>query len=257
MGFAEADLTCDAMLGGSVRLHQPRSGYRAGTDPVLLAAAVPAKPGDSVLELGCGAAPGLCCLGARVPGLALAGIELQPAYAALARKNLAANALDGRVWTADLQAPPPDLRALNFTHVMANPPYFEADRRIAAQEADREIALAGPTPLEAWVITAAKRLKPRGTATFIQRAERLPELIASVQRHLGSLELLPLIPRENRAPRLVLLRARKDGRAPFRFHPAAVIHAGARHEEPGNRYTSRFEAIMMRGQPLIFGALKS
>ena len=39
--FADADLTCNDFLGGRVRLYQPVKGYRAGVDPVLLAAAVP------------------------------------------------------------------------------------------------------------------------------------------------------------------------------------------------------------------------
>ena len=55
MGFSEADLSCDGFLGGRLKIFQPKSGYRAATDPVFLAAAVPAQAGQSVLELGCGA----------------------------------------------------------------------------------------------------------------------------------------------------------------------------------------------------------
>ncbi|SMX37825.1 Ribosomal RNA small subunit methyltransferase C [Maliponia aquimaris] len=242
------------MLGGRVRLLQPRDGYRAGTDPVLLAAAVAAVPGQSVLDLGCGAGPGLCCLGVRVPGLRLAGLELQPGYADLARRNLAHNGLTGEIWTGDLGDPPAEMKAQSFDHVLANPPYFEAGKRIGADEAGREIALAGETPLTDWVACAARRLKPRGYATFIQRAERLPDLIAAMQGRLGALELLPLLPRAGRAPRLILLRGRKDGRAPFRFHPGAVIHDGDTHEEPGTRYTARFQAVMQDGAALDFSA---
>ncbi|WP_371823316.1 hypothetical protein [Paracoccus sp. Z118] len=46
----------DDFLGGRLRLTQLAIGYRAGTDAVMLAAACPAEPGQSVLELGCGAA---------------------------------------------------------------------------------------------------------------------------------------------------------------------------------------------------------
>ena len=49
-----SDVTEDAFLGGKLHLKQPRRGYRAGVDPVLLAAAVPAQAGQSVLDLGCG-----------------------------------------------------------------------------------------------------------------------------------------------------------------------------------------------------------
>ena len=245
------------MLGGRVRLLQPVDGYRAGTDPVVLAAAVAAKPGQSVLELGCGAAPGLCCLGARVPGVRLAGLELQPGYADLARQNLARNGLEGTVWIGDLGTPPSEMKALSFDHVFANPPYFEAGKRVVADGSDREIALAGDTPLAEWVICAAKRLKPRGYATFIQRAERLPELLSAMSGRLGAVELLPLLPREGRPPRLILVRGRKDGRAPFRFHAGQVIHAGPRHEEPGNHYTDRFERVMMQGAALEFPAAQA
>jgi tRNA1Val (adenine37-N6)-methyltransferase len=48
------DLTRDAFLCGKLHLWQPRTGFRAATDPVLLAAACPAQPGDSVLDLGTG-----------------------------------------------------------------------------------------------------------------------------------------------------------------------------------------------------------
>jgi tRNA1(Val) A37 N6-methylase TrmN6 len=252
--FAPEALTSDAMLGGRLRVLQPLDGYRAGTDPVILAAAVAAQPGQSVLELGCGAGPGLCCLGRRVPGLHLSGLEVQPGYAALARQNLARNALEGEIWTGDLADPPPEMKAQSFDHVFANPPYFEAGKRIGADREDREISLAGETPLAEWVACAAKRLKPRGYATFIQRAERLPDLIVAMQGKLGALELLPLLPRQGRAPRLILLRGRKEGRAPFHFHGGVVIHSGDRHEEPGNRYTEQFDAIMTMGAPLEFPA---
>ena len=69
--FAPDELSDDKFLCGRLRLFQPIKGYRAATDPVLLAAACPAKPGDSVLDLGCGAGAAALCLGLRVPGLAL------------------------------------------------------------------------------------------------------------------------------------------------------------------------------------------
>ena len=83
-GDADPELTHDGFLGGRLHLWQPRRGYRAGVDPVLLAASVPAQAGQSVLDLGCGAGAAMLCLGVRVPGLDLNGLEVQPDYAALA-----------------------------------------------------------------------------------------------------------------------------------------------------------------------------
>lgn len=242
------------MLGGLVQVHQPVQGYRAGTDPVLLAASIPAHAGQSVLELGCGAAPGLCCLGVRVPGLRLRGIELQPGYADLARRNLASNRLEGEIWHGDLSDPPAQMKAESFDHVIANPPYFEAGKRIVAEDGGREIALAGETPLTSWVEIGAKRLKPRGYLTIIQRAERLPELMTAMQTHLGAIELLPLVPRVGRPPRLILIRARKDGRTPFRFHAPLILHDGETHGDSETYYSPRVEKVMRDGAALDFPA---
>lgn len=253
-GFAADDLTEDDFLGGKVLIRQPRDGYRAGTDPVLLAASVEATAGQSVLELGCGAAPALCCLGVRVPGLVLHGLELQPGYAALGRENLVRNGLQGTIWQGDLDDPPAEMKAQNFDHVIANPPYFQGSKRVAADDRGREIALAGTTTLHTWVKTATKRLKPRGYVTIIQRADRLPDLMSSLTRYVGSLELLPLLPREGRPPRLILVRGRKDGRADFRFHSPQVMHEGAHHTEDGKRYKKRFQEVLGAGAALPFSA---
>ena len=85
-----AQLTHDAFLCGKLHLWQPKHGYRAATDAVLLAAACPAVAGQSVLDLGCGVGAASLCLASRVAGLVQTGLELQEDYAALARQNAAA-----------------------------------------------------------------------------------------------------------------------------------------------------------------------
>ena len=182
----------------------------------------------------------------------LTGLEIQPAYAALARRNLAENQLAGEVIEGDIAAPPLALKALTVDHVIANPPYFEIESRSMASDVGREMALAGPAPLADWVRLAAKRLRAKGTATFIQRAERLPELLAAMQEGLGSLELWPLAPREGRAPRLILARGRKGGRAAFRLHAPLILHSGPAHIEDGEDYTDVIRTVLRGGEALNF-----
>lgn len=247
-----SDLSCDDFLGGRLRVWQPRRGYRAGLDPVLLAASVPARAGQSVLELGCGVGVASLCLGARVPGVTLTGLELQADYADLARRNAAENGADFTVMTGDLQAMPDALRQRQFDHVMANPPYFQRDAGTGAADAGRDLALGGDTPLAEWVAAAARRCGPKGTVTFIQRIERLPELMTAMQAHLGSLELLPFIPREGRAPQLFLIRGRKGGRAAFRMHPGLLVHPGSGHQDGGEDYSETLLAVQRDGAALPF-----
>ena len=96
------DLTHDAFLCGKLHLWQPKQGYRAATDAVLLAAACPAKAGESVLDLGCGVGAASLCLASRVTGLMQSGLELQEDYAALARQNAAENGVALNVVVGDL-----------------------------------------------------------------------------------------------------------------------------------------------------------
>ncbi|ETW13542.1 hypothetical protein ATO8_05916 [Roseivivax marinus] len=253
-GFAPEALSRDAFLGGALHLLQPRGGYRAGIDPVLLAASVRARAGQSVLELGCGAGPALLCLGTRVPGLALTGIERQDDYAALARRNADENGIAAAIVTADLTALPADVRQVRFDRVIANPPYFESTGRTRAADAGREAGLAEETPLATWIEVAARRCSPGGEVTFIHRAERVPELLAGFCAHLGAVELQPLAPREGRPPRLVLARGRKGGRTPFRLHAPLVLHRGASHEKDGDDYAPEIEAVLRRAADLHFSA---
>jgi len=246
------DLTCDAYLGGRVQLLQPKRGYRAGVDPVLLAACVPAKSGDTVLDLGCGVGAASLCLHARVPGLELTGVERQAEYADLATRNVQHSDAHMQVVTADLNALPMELRQQQFTHVIANPPYFPGEGRRTAQDEGREAARGEDTPLEDWIDVASRRLAPLGYLHVIQRADRLADLIQATHPRLGSLEVLPVAGRQGRAAHLVLLRARKGGRSPFRLHAPLVMHEGDSHQADAESYTAEIRGILRDGLPMVW-----
>lgn len=243
------DLTKDAFLGGKLELFQPKSGYRAGVDPVLLAATVEAEPGQSVLDLGCGVGTAALCLGTRIPGLSLTGVEIQPSYAELARRN------GGTAFTvieADIAELPLEARDQQFHHVLANPPYFDRGAGKASQDFRRERALGEETPLKTWVSVAAKRLKPKGQAHFIHRVERLPDLLAAMQGRLGSIEVLPLNPRVDRATERVIVRGRKAGRGAFKLHAPLIMHEGVAHLRDGDSYVAPVRAALREGAALYF-----
>lgn len=245
-----ADLTHDVILGGRVHLTQPRKGYRAGVDPVLLAAAVPAKTGETVLELGCGVGGALYCLAARVPGLTLHGVELQPDYADLARHNAARNDTPSTIHTCDLRSLPAELRNTSFHHIFANPPYYDRAKGSAAPNAGRDTALAGDTPMSDWIGTATRRLRPKGWLTMIQRADRLPDLLTAIDTQLGSVTVLPITGRHGRDADRVIVQARKDGRAAFRLLSPLVLHQGDRHLSDAEDYTKQVQSILRDAAPL-------
>ena len=54
MSESIAEETLDTILGGALRLYQPRRGYRFSVEAVLLARFAAARPAARVLELGAG-----------------------------------------------------------------------------------------------------------------------------------------------------------------------------------------------------------
>jgi tRNA1(Val) A37 N6-methylase TrmN6 len=243
-------LTRDAFLGGRVMAWQPRAGFRSGVDAVLLAAGCEAAPGDRVLDLGCGVGVAVLCLAARVPGIVAAGLEVQADYAALARRNATDAGVALEVHQGSVTDLPLPLRAASFDHVLTNPPYFAADAPRAA-DAGRGVARGETVALPDWVRAGARRLAPGGWLTVIQRAERLPDVLAAMgAAGLGSLGARPLAPRQGRASRLVLVRGRKGGRAAFRLLAPLVLHDGDRHPGDRDHYMRDAQAILRDGAAL-------
>jgi tRNA1(Val) A37 N6-methylase TrmN6 len=236
--------TENALLGGRVRLLQPSRGYRVAVDAVLLAAAVEATAGERVLDLGAGVGAVGLCLAARVPGCTIVGIELQPALAALAARNVILNGAEARMRTIvhDLAHPlPSDL--VNFDQVTTNPPYLAA--AVADPSPDPSKALAtveSSADLVRWLAVAAGALKPTGTLTVIHRSDRLEEIVSHlVQLGLSdvTVKLLPPAAR-------VLIRARRAEVPGRRSSPPLTLHG------PAGGYTDEAEAILRHAAPLAF-----
>lgn len=246
--FADTELSDDKFLCGRLQLLQPIKGYRAATDPVLLAAACPAKAGDRVLDIGCGAGAASLCLAARVPGLHLSGLEVQADYADLARRNAQRNGIQMNVHTGDMTQMPGLLR-VEFDHVIMNPPYYASGGTPSPLQG-RATAMQVDLPLAVWVQAGARRLAPGGWLTLICGADGLPDVLAGMDK-MGSIAVLPLAPRQGRAAVRIIVQARKRGRAAFRLLAPFVLHAGDAHDGDRENYTSEASTVLRDGRDLL------
>lgn len=229
------------LLGGRVRHIQPAHGHRTSLEPVLLAAAVPARPGERILEGGSGSGAALLCLAARVPGIEGLGVECDPQMAALATANAAANGFSALSFqAADLTATP---LGGDVHHAIANPPWHGTGT--ASPEPRHETARRGaPGLIAAWARALTRPLVARGTLTLVLAAQAVPEGLAALDAAgCGSLALFPLWPRVGRPARLALLRGIKGGRTPFRLGPGLVLHEGT-------GFSATAEAVLREGAPL-------
>jgi tRNA1(Val) A37 N6-methylase TrmN6 len=222
--------TEDAFLGGRLRLRQLRTGHRAGHDAMLLAAATPARAGDRVVDLGAGVGAAGLALASRVAGLTLVLVEIDPALAALARDNAAANAVAADVIVLDLTSEPTAFAAAGLSPdsadvVLMNPPFNNSARHRASPDKGRELAhMAGDATLENWIGAGRRILKSGGVLSLIWRADGLSEVLAALDRGFGSLGIVPVHADEATPAIRILVRAVKGGRAPTQIHPALMLN---------------------------------
>ena len=240
------DLTEDRFLSGRLVVRQPAAGYRAAIDPVILAAALPVRAGDSVVDLGTGVGTAALCLLERQPRLAVAALELHPGLAALARENACLNGFADRltVIEGDVRTIPEAVVPGTFDHACCNPPYLARDQgRGSPSELRRLATQEGEAELEDWIAAGLRLLRAKGSLTVVHRADALPRLLAALEGRAGGIVIAPLWPRAGQPASRVVVRVRKDSRAPARLAPGLVLH------EDDGRYTAAAESVLRHGQP--------
>ncbi len=235
----------DQFLGGRLRMYQPLTGYRAGIDPVFLAAAVPAEGTEHVLDMGVGVGVASCCLLARCPHVQVTGVDISAYLTHLANLNNQRNQFKDRfkALTCDVQHLNLDAQ---FDHVMSNPPFLPKNQGDAfISQAKAQATVESLTDLKTWIQACLRHLKPKGTLTLIFRADRADELIALLYRETGSLSLTPLLPKEGSPAKRVMICYQKGSKAPFELRAGWVLH------EPTGAFTQQVQSILKDGKPML------
>lgn len=229
----------DRFLDGRVRVTQPDDGFRAGIDAVLLAAALNPRPGETLIELGCGAGTASLCAAIRSKDATFHGFDSDPEMAAFAQANAAANDLSDRVTFAigtvgngDIPGP--------VDQVFFNPPFFDDPAALRPPKAGKMRAyLTGDATLADWVGEARRLLKPKGSATVIHRADRLGDLLSLLNAGWGDIAIKPVHPRADAPAKRVVVSARRDTKGALVLHPPLILHDGE-----GGQYSTVAEAVL-------------
>ena len=237
------DITDDAILNGRLRLFQPRRGHRFGHDAVLLAAAVPARPGERVAEFGAGVGAASLALLARVPDIDATLFELDPTLCALAQENIARNGFSDRARAVIRNVTAPAGNEA-FDHIFMNPP-FNDDRHQASPEAGRRLAhTADSDLLPQWLDSARASLRDGGTLTLIWRADGLASVLQALEEGYGAIAVLPVHPAPERPAIRVIATAEKGGGAPMRVLPPLILNDDSLRPSPDA------EAVLRQGAAL-------
>ncbi|MGC1711993.1 MAG: methyltransferase [Methyloceanibacter sp.] len=231
---------------------QPRGGHRTGSDAVLLAAAVKARGGERVLDVGSGVGVAGLCLLARVPGLEMTAVEIDAKLCALAANNAELNgfATSFTIVNADVTAAANSLRETGlvregYRQIIANPPFHtQGSVRAAPDQARATAHVMGQGGLSAWLKFCTSYASPKGQLTLIHRAECLGELLALFERRFGDITVFPLFPKLGDPATRIILQARKGSRGGVGLLQGLVLH------EADGRYTEAAESVLRGGAAL-------
>jgi len=232
------------VLGGRLSLRQAAEGFKSSIDAVLLAAACPVKPAQSVLDMGCGVGTAGLCVLARANDTQLCGMDVQDDHVTLARENAARNALDERAEfvTSDIR----DFRGQSYDHVICNPPYLREGDHVKSPSQAKALAMGADVTLEDWVRCAFDHIKGQGSLTFIHRADQVDRIVQALGKRFGGVEIIPLWPRAGVAAKRVVVRSYKHKKSPAALHPGLVLHV-----EHKDDYTPETEKILREAAPLL------
>jgi tRNA1(Val) A37 N6-methylase TrmN6 len=218
------------LLRGKVKLLQPKVGFHASIDSVFLAAAVSVKDRFKILDTGCGVGSVGLCVISRNKNISLTGIDIQAGLIDLASQNAALNGVTDRCrfFHGDIQSEKiiPDNE---FNAIAMNPPYLEEGTHTPSPEKIKATSHgegSSGASLEDWVKYAHRKLKQGGHLTMIHRADRLDDVIVTLEkkRWFGSLVVYPLWPHAGEDAKRVIIQARKERYAPLILKPGMVIH---------------------------------
>jgi tRNA1(Val) A37 N6-methylase TrmN6 len=246
-----AGTTLDAVLGGRLKLRQPRRGHRVGHDAILLAAITGGGLGERVVEFGAGVGAAGLAVASRYPGMRFTLVEIDPGLCALARENAELNRFAERVTVLTRDVTRPDLFGVDALaagaadRVLMNPPFNDPARQNVSPDPGRALAHAAPAAdLPLWLASAERALKPNGVLTLIWRADALAQLLDALARDFGSITVLPVHPRPNAAAIRVLIRAEKGGRDPLEMLPGLALN------DANGRPSAAAEEILREGAAL-------
>lgn len=245
-------ITRDGFLGGRLTLKQPKTGFRAGIDSVLLGASLAANS-RTLLDLGSGVGTASLCALTNNNQLSAVLAENNDAMRLLCADNIENNGFADRARSlqVDVAASGKIREAAglvtdHFTSVIANPPYFDSAAGTRAPVADRAAARhMVDDALDSWVRTAAASAAPRGEVIFIYRADGLPQLLTAFTRRFGDITVLPVASRPETDAMRILIRGIKGSRAPMQLRSPLVLHG-----ETGDTFLPDVDAIF-RGKGLL------
>ena len=207
-----------------LKIIQNKNGYKFSTDSVLLANFGKAKQTDKYLDLcsGSGVVAILFSWKNKIKDSSI--LELQPQLADMARRSIALNKLNIKVYNDDLKFSTKYFENESFDIITINPPYnlitnslIESEFSIATHELK--------TSLSDICEEVKKLLKYGGKLFMVHRADRLSDIIYELKKRKIEPKRLQIVyPKASKEPNLVLIEAKKGAKSGLKIMTPLILN---------------------------------
>ncbi|MFO7831159.1 MAG: methyltransferase [Desulfuromonadaceae bacterium] len=230
-----------------LQLIQAKKGYRFSIDPVLLANFATLKPGEHVMDMGCGCGVVALLLARKVENVEVVGVEVQEQQADRARRSVIVNGLEGRVLieAGDIRTWVHEREGI-FERVVCNPPFRASSQgRISHREERRVSRHEMHGTLRDFICCGVQLLRKGGTLSMVHLPERLTDIMLEMRSCGVEPKRMRMVhSRSGEGARLVLIEGRRHGRpgleveAPLYIYADDTAGADAGDTAPQRNYTA-------------------
>lgn len=214
--------TIDEFLGGKVLLKQSQKGLRATSDAVLLAAAVPVKSKETLLDIGAGNGVIGLCVNAR-KNCFITALECQKKLVDIILQNAQLNHTKIEVVEHNLFLMKDPIKGRLFQNVVTNPPFYDNTGK-GRKSDEQRLAYQAKFDLKKWLDYCLKHLKSGGSFTMIHRPEMLGKILSVLEPKLGAIEIFPIQTKQNQPATRVIIRGVLGSKTPLKLYPPLVMH---------------------------------
>ena len=222
----------DDLQRNHYKIIQDPDRFCFGMDAVLLSGFARAKEGDRVLDLGTGTGIIPILMEAKTCAAHLAGLEIQPDSADMARRSVKLNGLEEKIEivTGDIKEAVSLFGPASFDVVTCNPPYMTEHHGLINPGAPKAIARHELLcTLEDVISQAGRLVKPGGNFYMVHRPFRLADIFVLLRQYKIEPKRIKLVyPFVDKEPNMVLIEANRGGRPRMTVEKPLIVY-----REPG------------------------
>lgn len=241
------EYTTDYLLNKKVKIFQPKEGYRASIDAVILSSLLETnkvKNGSLILDVGSGTGAVSLCLAHRLKekNVKITGLDIQQALVELSNQSAVTNGFSDSLhyeWSDIRQKT--QLPLGSFDCVITNPPYSDHD--MPSPNISKQLAHNHQDfNLTSWLSFCLKMLKPKGYILQINRTEAINEILSALHNKAGNIQILPIYSKQKQSAKRIGVIAQKGSHGLTKILPPFYTH-----NEDGS-YTELAQSILCLGQ---------